>query len=168
MASSNIQTNTEYEIVPRSGKNRSSNCPDSSGSHRRRLHAPVHRNTGSVELDLRDVLPERLALYGGNRLLKLRGLTSTSRSCEGTCAPRGTAMYFIEVRQLRKRVLVTERDEDDAVVRQRRQRAQGRQFLSATRACGADEDTRVLLVQRSLSPQATCRIPERLAVIKPT
>lgn len=93
-----------------------------------------------------------------------------------------TAVHLVDVRQLRKRGLVSQRNVDDAVVGQRRDRLENGRLLATAEAGGADllspqcgtergsqtathEESSKLPVQRALSPQRAGSVPERLQIV---
>lgn len=75
-------------------------------------------------------------------------------------------MHFAQVRELRKCVLVSERDEDDAMVSECRHGVRDGAFLSTTWGGRGDENTGVLSVKGTLAPEPACCIPEGLSAIR--
>lgn len=71
-------------------------------------------------------------------------------------------MYFIKICELPERVFVTERDEDEAVVREGGDRVRYGHFLPATGRRGAHEDAGILSVERPLRPELARRVPKGL------
>lgn len=76
--------------------------------------------------------------------------------------PKHTTVNLVQVGQKREDVLITERNEDNAVVGQGRERGVDSHFLSSTRSTGGNEDTGVLSCEGTLSPETTGSIPEGL------
>lgn len=119
-----------------------------------------------LERNLRDDLVERLALERSDLELKRRWLARAIAGREGARSPGGTAVHLREVRELRERVLVSERHEDHAVVDEGRERVGDSHLLSATRGRGGDEGASVLATESSRCPEATGGIPESLETNK--
>ena len=71
-------------------------------------------------------------------------------------------MNLIEVGQEGEDGTVAERNEDDTVVGQGRERRVDSHFLSSTRSTGGNEDTGVLASESTLGPETTGGIPEGL------
>lgn len=70
-------------------------------------------------------------------------------------------MHFIEIAQLLKRVLVSKRYVDHAVVCKRRHRRERRALLSTTQSGRGNEETGIFTGVRALRPLGTGGIPER-------
>lgn len=115
-----------------------------------------------LERNLRNRLVERLALDRRNLELKRRRLARTIAGREGSRSPGGATVHLREVRELRERVLVSERHEYYAVVDEGRERVGDGGLLSATRGCGGDEDTSVLASESTGRPETAGGIPESL------
>jgi len=73
-----------------------------------------------------------------------------------------TTVNLVQVGQKREYVLITERNEDDAVVGQGGERGVDSHLLSSTRSTGGNEDTGVFSSEGTLSPETTGSIPEGL------
>ena len=67
-----------------------------------------------------------------------------------------------EVSELAEDARVSERNVDDAVVSERAQSSDGSRFLSTTEAGSGDENSSVLVGERTLLPLATSLVPEDL------
>ena len=111
------------------------------------------------------MLIERLALNARDLLLKLTWLPASVRTRESTSSPWRSTVYFGQVRQLAENRRVPQRNEDDAVVSERRESIEDGGLLSTTRGGSAHEEGSILLVERTLGPEPTGGIPERLFVI---
>lgn len=72
-------------------------------------------------------------------------------------------MYFLQVRQLRENGAVAERNENDAMVSQRREGGVDRHLLSSTGATSRNEDASVFASEATFSPDTTGCIPEDLS-----
>lgn len=73
-----------------------------------------------------------------------------------------TAADLAHVVQNIKCVGVSERNKDDAVVRERRERVDHRSFLATSRRARGDKHTSKLAVELALLPGTACVIPKRL------
>lgn len=73
-----------------------------------------------------------------------------------------TAVHLLEVGLLREGGGVAERDEDDAVVDERRERVHDGGLLAAARGRGRDEDAGELAGERAREPLLAGGVPERL------
>lgn len=71
-------------------------------------------------------------------------------------------MDLVEVGELGEGVLVSEGNEDDAVVDESREGGDNGALLSSSKSSGGDEDTSVLAGEASTCPQATGGVPESL------
>ena len=116
----------------------------------------------SLERDLGDSLVEGLTLDLRNLKLERRRQPPPVGTREGTCTPWRATVDLRQVGELGERVLVPERDEDDAVVGEGGNGVADRHLLPATNGRGRDEDGRVLAVQRAGAPETAGRIDEGL------
>ena len=73
-----------------------------------------------------------------------------------------TTVDLAQVTQLREDRLITERNEDDAVMGQGGESGIDGHFLPSTRGTGGNEDTGVLARESTLDPEATSSIPKDL------
>jgi hypothetical protein len=73
-----------------------------------------------------------------------------------------TTVYLLQVGQKRENVLVAERNKNDTVVGQRRERGVDGHFLPSARGTGGNKDTGVLASEGTTSPETTRGIPEDL------
>lgn len=72
-------------------------------------------------------------------------------------------MRLVQVGELLKRTAVAEGDEDDTVVRERRERVDDGCFLSATWRTRGDKRARKLAYQGAFGPELTSRVPKDLS-----
>lgn len=75
-------------------------------------------------------------------------------------------MNLLQVAQLGEDVLVPERGEDDTVVGQSGERSVCGHLLASTRSTGRNEETGVLALESTLSPETTGMVPESLRGIR--
>ena len=104
------------------------------------------------ECDLGNRLPKRFALNLCNFQLKFARLARTVAARKCACPPRRTTVHLGNVGQLSESVLVSEGNEDHAVVGEGRDCVCSRHFLSTAGAGSRHEDAGVLPVKRSLCP----------------
>lgn len=71
-------------------------------------------------------------------------------------------MNLLQVRNLCERRLVSERDVDNAMVRECGQGGNGGGLLSATRSCSRNKYTGILAPKCTSCPELSCGIPEGL------
>ena len=71
-------------------------------------------------------------------------------------------MNFFEIRQLRERVLVSQRNVYDPVVGEDAQRVIGGHLLSASGSSGRHKDTSVFTGEGTRCPKTASRVPESL------
>ena len=134
----------------------------------------------SLELDLGDRVPEELAVGSAELELEGRGRTRAVRTRESASAPRRATADLSQVGEQREGRGISERDEDEAVMRERRQRRDhrrlyrvvservrnmprgGERTLSSTRSASGHEDAGILACERALRPEAAGGVPECL------
>lgn len=106
---------------------------------------------------------EGLALDGGNLELLGRGLARAIRGSKRAGAPGRAAVDLAQVRQLSKGLGVSQRDVDDAVVRERGQGSEGGRLLAAAKGAGGDEEAGFLTPEAARGPDSTSLVPESLS-----
>ena len=84
----------------------------------------------------------------------------TYSECAG--APRATAVDFRQIGQRGKDSLISQRDIDDTMVRERAQRCEGGRFLASSQRGGGDENAGILAPIGSGLPLLTGVVPEGL------
>lgn len=116
---------------------------------------------------LGDGLVELLALGGGDAELESRGLARAVRAGDSTSTEGRATVHLGVVSELLEDVLVSEGNEDDAVVREGGHAGEVDGFLASTLTGSADEETSVLAHKGTGSPKSTSGVPEDLELSRP-